>query len=255
MPAGFVNDNQSRAVWADLLRFLCTRRSLTLLAMVAVMAGILGPFGTYSDFSLIERQIYWAFIVLVTVPVGHLALAITGRYLGFADWPAPVHIMAVSAIAAAPVSICVLLLGLGFGFSVNLGAGAELYVQSAAIIFFVCCLFAVAEAKDAQRGDPELLARLPGAKRGRLIRLAAQDHYVEVVTTCGTTLLAMRFRDAMAEAGAEPGVQIHRSHWVALRAVSGCKKGSGRARLALIDGSELPIGRTFRAGLKARGVL
>jgi len=92
------------------------------------------------------------------------------------------------------------------------------------------------------------------ARRGRLIRLAAQDHYVEVVTARGRTLVAMRFRDAMAEAAPEPGLQVHRSHWVALNAVAGRCRDGERSGILLSDESVVPIGRTFRSAVRQMGL-
>src|SRR5690606_17132350 len=66
---------------------------------------------------------------------------------------------------------------------------------------------------------PAVLNRLPHHLRGRLIYMSMQDHYVDVHTDRGNALVLMRLGDAIAETGATPGLQIHRSHWVALDAV------------------------------------
>ena len=53
------------------------------------------------------------------------------------------------------------------------------------------------------------MARIPVETRGPLIALSVQDHYVEV-RTARNTLLLMRLSDAMQEARAADGLQIHR---------------------------------------------
>ena len=42
-----------------------------------------------------------------------------------------------------------------------------------------------------------------------------EDHYVRVFTDAGESLILLRLSDAMAEVRDVPGLQIHRSHWVA----------------------------------------
>ena len=55
---------------------------------------------------------------------------------------------------------------------------------------------------------------LAGGAPGRLRYLKAEDHYVRVVTSNGENMLRMRFRDAIARAGVENGVRVHRSYWI-----------------------------------------
>ena len=95
---------------------------------------------------------------------------------------------------------------------------------------------------------PALLDRLPVEKRGILIRLEVQDHYVLVVTSRGTQLLLMRLGDAIVEAG--PGQQVHRSHWVAEHEDNTLIRANGKnVRLCVraANGFEVPVSRTFAA--------
>ena len=102
---------------------------------------------------------------------------------------------------------------------------------------------------------PALLDRLPVDKRGPLIRLEVQDHYVLVVTARGTELLLMRLGDAIAETGGNNGQQIHRSHWVADAGVQSLIREGGRnPRLTVqtTDGQALPVSRSQMADVRAR---
>ena len=60
---------------------------------------------------------------------------------------------------------------------------------------------------------------MPLPQRGGLLALSVEDHYVDIVTDKGKTLVLMRLADAMKETGSVAGLQIHRSHWVARGAV------------------------------------
>ena len=81
-----------------------------------------------------------------------------------------------------------------------------------------------------------------------------QDHYVEVHTAAGTEMLLLRFRDALREVEDVNGLRVHRSHWVARAAIVGVERGrGGRVALRLVNGSRIPVSRSFAPALKAQG--
>ena len=96
-----------------------------------------------------------------------------------------------------------------------------------------------------------LLRHLPAAARGALIRVEAQDHYLNVVTDAGSALVLMRFGDAVAELSEVAGARVHRSHWVARAGVRGLLRKEGRQFLLTHDGAEVPVSRANRAALQA----
>ena len=98
-----------------------------------------------------------------------------------------------------------------------------------------------------------LLARLPVHKRGELHHLRMQDHYVEVHTDRGMEMVLLRFRDALREVEEVDGLQVHRSHWVARAAVERVERRDGRVTLLLVNGSTVPVSRSFAPALRARG--
>ncbi len=104
-------------------------------------------------------------------------------------------------------------------------------------------------------GPPAILARLLLEKRGALIALSAEDHYVRVITTAGTELVLMRLADAMAEVGQTQGLQVHQSHWVALDQFVKVIRIGDRGELTLSDSSTLPISRGFMPAVRAAGLL
>ena len=69
-----------------------------------------------------------------------------------------------------------------------------------------------------------LINELPMAKRGQLICLQMDDHYLNVMTDKGEHLLLMRFKDALSKLEHYDGFQTHRSWWVAKEAVVDTKK-------------------------------
>jgi hypothetical protein len=112
-----------------------------------------------------------------------------------------------------------------------------------------------AEATVSVAPAPRLLRRLPDGAEGPILRLSADDHFVEVCFADACLNLRMRFADAIAEMDGVPGECSHRSHWVAFAAVSDVKRTAGRISLILSNGDEVPVSRTYRPRWEAAGIL
>ncbi|MEO8759011.1 MAG: LytTR family transcriptional regulator DNA-binding domain-containing protein [Devosia sp.] len=99
-----------------------------------------------------------------------------------------------------------------------------------------------------------ILERVQLPQRGKLLALVVEDHYVDIVTERGKTLVLMRLTDAMKETGSVTGLQIHRSHWVASAAVVKTHRAGGKLSLELSNGMRLPVSRGFLPAVKAAGL-
>ena len=253
MPDSCVNDPLAIHLKREIAVLFGSARNVSLLVLVAFLAGLAGPFGTYESLEPLARHLYWVLVVIGSAAAGHIAGTSTEYLLQRLGWSPLPRLAMAALVAACAVFIVVVAVLLGFGFEPGAGDLLLLYAQCAAVVGGVTFLLYGTGAHDARPEAPvvpKLLARLPHAKRGRLMRLAAQDHYVDVVTTNGRTLVPMRFGQAIAESAPEPGMQVHRSHWVALHAVSGRCRKNDRSGLRLSDGSFVPIGRKFRAAAR-----
>lgn len=67
-------------------------------------------------------------------------------------------------------------------------------------------------------------------------------------------MILCRMEDAARELDGL-GLRVHRSWWVAADAVEGSDREGQRTLLRLTDGRRVPVGRSFRADLKAAGWL
>ena len=72
------------------------------------------------------------------------------------------------------------------------------------------------------------LDRLPPELGRDLVCLKMADHYVEVFTTSGSTLILIRFADVVAELEDAGGLRVHRSYWVVRDHVTGVTRRNGR---------------------------
>jgi DNA-binding LytR/AlgR family response regulator len=62
----------------------------------------------------------------------------------------------------------------------------------------------------------------------------------------------MRMRDAVAELDGVPGLQVHRSWWVAGEAVERVEKEGERMRLRLVNGMTVPVARSQAGAVRAQ---
>lgn len=97
----------------------------------------------------------------------------------------------------------------------------------------------------------ELINELPLEKRGRLICLQMDDHYLNIVTDKGQHLLLIRFKDALLKLENYDGFQTHRSWWVSREAVAASKKEGRKLILIMENGLEVPVSQTYLANAKA----
>lgn len=63
---------------------------------------------------------------------------------------------------------------------------------------------------------------------GALVSVSVEDHYLDIVTEDGSNRILKRMADALAELEGHPGLQIHRSHWVSLDAITDLEQTAAR---------------------------
>ena len=93
------------------------------------------------------------------------------------------------------------------------------------------------------------MERIPAARRGQLVAISAELHYLRVYTTLGSTLILQGFGEALSQLGPDVGLQIHRSHWIDPSFVQGLLRDGTKMEVSLITGLVLPIARSRRAAV------
>ncbi len=88
------------------------------------------------------------------------------------------------------------------------------------------------------------LQRLPAELGRDIVYLKMSDHYVEVFTTAGHTVMLMRLADAVMELEGL-GMRVHRSYWVASAHVERLARRGRRRFLRLAGGHDVPVSRTY----------
>lgn len=258
----------------EMQRILSSSRLWLVFSIVVVLFAVTGPFGTFDRLPFHARLGYWlsihalAFLTAIfcslffnllltdrlasvaariiigaafaALPIGFIAMALTALFLG-ADISVATY--GANLVNSVPVSIAVSLI---VHFALD-GTDADPQPETAAS--------SAREPEAVETGvqglRPKLLDRIPLAKRGMLIRLEVEDHYVRAVTDKGSEMLLMRLADAIAEAG--DGRRTHRSHWVSnagARALEREAGKNGRLFLHCIDGARLPVSRSHAAAVQ-----
>jgi len=244
--------------WRDQFRHPVT---LVLLAAVTATLAIVAPYGTAEALRPLPRLGYWAVMVPTTYAAGSLVVTVCTAKLP--PWPFLVR-MGLAGSAAGLV-VATVVLGVNGALLAYLPDTAALpgFILSIAGVALVVTLAIGAVLRQqashrpepSRRAPPTILQRLPLEKRGALLALSVEDHYVRVLTTKGTEMVLMRLSDAIKETGDLPGAQVHRSHWVAYGAVTAARKDGDRAILTLTSGVEIPVSRANLAKVKEAGLL
>jgi len=237
-------------------------RVLVGMASVSLILGLSGPFNTLVEFGLAQRMVYWLAMVVLTYGAGQaaatLTLTLAGSRLG-ATW---LRVLVTGLVAGVPVTLVVLgvnAIAYGARLTINpFELWADCTVISLAVVATSIVLVRGSPSQPAAEpvaAPPPILERVPHPQRGRLSHMSMQDHYVEIVTDKGKVLVLMRLSDAIKETTGVAGLQIHRSHWVALEAIKRVERGDGKAVVHMQTGARLPLSRSYFAAAKEAGLL
>lgn len=225
-------------------------KRLSVLCLAVVLCTLSGPFRTIGVLDVIPRFAYWSFIVVPTYAFGVMA---HGAVLGD-QRPISRHRRVIAAgLTAFGVAGYISLVNIAalpnyptdsMGRAATFGVAFVI----AALVSFAISLFMAPNnsATEPMSDHPALLDRLVHDKRGPLISLHAEDHYVRVETTKGSELILIRLADAIELTLPTPGTRIHRSHWVVNAQVKDYTKGSDAWSVIMSNGQSVPISRGYR---------
>lgn len=248
---------------------------VVLLGLGAVF-GWLGPYGTFQDLSVVSRFVYW----MIAFPVVGVGAALAMRTIAHseptASWPAPVQAIFGAVIVGVPSTFVVIALETIFRHAPVISAVnlLRIYASVTVVLITIGIPWAIIRSRRArevaepeaeqaapapsvlptQTGSP-FLRRIP-SKLGRdLLSIATEDHYLRVTTEIGHDLILFRLSDAVAELDPALGQQVHRSFWVARRAVTKVERDESRTWLVLSNGAKVPVSQTYLPALRQAGWL
>ncbi len=241
--------------------------ALSAMAAVVLVLGVSGPFGTQERLNLAERLVYWLVVVISSTSVCFSTIYLVNQLLK-PRIASPNLRIGIGAVLAGTLvtGLMALIDTIALGKTV-VDYLPQLWLNCVVITLAVSLIGVQLRRKTAPAAatappvsalrptPPPILERVPLPQRGALWALVVEDHYVEVLTERGKTLVLLRLSDAIRETAGVPGVQIHRSHWVALAAVSRVVRSDGKVFAELPNGLRLPVSRGFADAAKAAGIV
>ncbi|NGM49084.1 LytTR family transcriptional regulator [Caulobacter sp. 602-2] len=231
---------------------------LSVATAVGVFLGVVGPFGSYFNGSVLVRAFYWTGCFWAGIVI--FGLSIRLAIAGAERLKVPAWVMVGGAI----------LVGCGLQTAIVAPLATSLwpflkrlspldwYGQCLAISAPIAAGFTWLRARlQAARVVPVIAgpAAEPSLVSSSVLYLKMEDHYVRVCTQTGSRLEAGPLARVLAGLSGLDGLQVHRSWWVARRAVVGVERDGRNLRLRLVDGEAAPIARASVARLRAAGWL
>ena len=250
-------------------------RFLSVIWVIASLAlAVMGPFGTFERFGFLERLLNWAFAIGMSILVGLVVNRAVQMLLGrgrkrflydLVAVPAMValyspalylHIrlyalaemdLSLTFIATNVLVVCLVLIGLREALGMYVDVLVRGHTGKAPLD-----QAATADESPAARAEAKLLARLPEHLRGQVLHISADNHHIAVRTERGVGSILLRMSDAVREVQGEPGLQVHRSHWVADQAVVAIRRDGHRLLVRMRCGTEIPVSRSQAAAVTLR---
>ncbi len=230
---------------------------LTALIGAAAILTLAAPFDTGTAMRALPRFAYWAVIVIASYSIGYWAnmLAETAPFAG-----SRLKRILISALVTSlgVTALIYLLNGLALDYWPTGTEAAILALNIAVISSIITVIFQIAEQQNAPPAPVQttipLLDRLPLNKRGPLVSISVEDHYVRIRTTKAEEMILMRLTDAIRETG-ETGLHVHRSHWIATAQVTAATRKGDGALLTMTHGPDIPVSRANVAKIKEAGLL
>lgn len=236
-------------------------------------AGAIGPYGTYESMSSGPRYVFWISIVTLgwtqMLFISYGTRAVLARS-GLPGWGV---LLAAAAVGSVPILFEVRwMAGFIMGDEVRHGPLWLGYIQVLFItVIFSLLQWVVIERRSLATGLPletgkapqapqtQALAkilrlnRMPDGLEGSILCLEMEDHYVRVHTEQGSGLVLHRLSDAIRELEGGDGMQVHRSWWVAKKAVERFETENRQHFLFISNGLRVPVSRNRLAAVRKAG--
>jgi len=249
----------------ELQVFLRSPRFWATFGAVVLIFWVTGPYGTGERLAAIPRLGFWLVLHAVAWGIAVSAIVLVNTLLRDRI-PSPAGRMATGTLlAGVPIGLATEAISLAtFGGTPTPSVITESIATGLLLSALFCGLtYLTMSSKQAEallpaapvaqeRAEVPLLRRLKPENRGPILHMTVADHYTEVTTSRGRELILLRFSDAVGEIGDTPGLQVHRSHFVADAHVERLLRSDGRLAVVLKDGSEVPVSRSRTEAVRAR---
>lgn len=235
---------------------------LAVVTVIGLFLAVLGPFGSFFNGPVQQRIPYWVGMAWCGALVYGTAVRVVAaqRWSRTRGWLALAAVVLISTGPFAMFSFWVAssiwpVLKTAPGLSPVVWYGEGLLTAAPQVALF----YALHQRRRARRakavGGATAPAALLGVRSSDVLCLSMEDHYVRVHTATGSNLVLATLAQGIAALAGAPGLQVHRSWWVAEKAVAAAVVEGRNVRLRLTNGVLAPVARTSVAAVRAAGWL
>ena len=254
----FVKDSSTQLALLEMWQLIGTPKKLGGMTLASVLATIMQPFGLRVPGTIGLTLIYWLLIIGVTFPMGFVISNFCASR-SHRPWRSALSAAVAMAIAVTLVVYAMNTVFLGWG-PLEAERLGRVFVSGGPVAVTLLVHMVLAPGSEGldQSQSPKttrLMERLPEGTRGPTQYLAAEDHYTRVTTSQGSSLVLLRFSDALQDVVPTSGLQVHRSHWLSYDAIDKAERRGDAAQLILTNGSSVPVSRGHMPKLRAKGIL
>jgi hypothetical protein len=233
-----------------------------------VAFGVAGPFGSYFSGAAVARIAYWTGLFWTGTVVLGITVGPAIRLSGGGSFPLPFVAGAATLAGCVPLALAVATFSRAvWGAEVARLTALDWYAQ---VLFVSSPLVAgvlwfetrgrvrpqsaqpAAEPERPAASNHELLS---AERREQVICLQMEDHYVRVHTAARSELLLLPMHQAISLLSDLDGRRVHRSWWVARKAVKRVHHEGRAVQLVLTSGMRVPVSRNRVAELRTAGWL
>lgn len=257
----FAIDTATQFALRELQRLIKNPQFWMGLAAVVLVLAIIGPFTTFENLNFSARLVFWGLTATTCYFVGFTVSVFVAQMALQAGASEMLSRLIGGAISGLPITIVVWVINKylygftmegSFSFLTLMFSCTIIAIAIAMIVYLVTNTHRTDEANDlVETKSIAFLRRLPAELGPDILCIEAQDHYVNVTTSRGSTLVLIRLSDAIAELKGIEGLRVHRSWWVAKGAIVKTTRQNGRLMVELNNNRTLPISRTYAENVKA----
>jgi len=234
-------------------------RAMSFAAVMGVLLGVLGPYGSYLNGGVVPRTLYWIGMVLLGTAMTGVLVPLLFRLAAQIGLPRLFSLVVAILAASVPVSIVsAIICRAVWGAIVYRLTWIDWYSQAALTSAIIIGLWVLLQlALDARRkmegATPAQPAPRMAEPSGPVLCLQMEDHYVRIHRPSGSSLELLPLHDAIGRFGGADGLQVHRSWWVSAQAVAGAERDARNWRLRLTNGLTVPVARNRVTEARTRG--
>jgi hypothetical protein len=231
---------------------------------IGLIVGYLGPFGSY-EMPLLSRLIYW----VILIGAGHFIYSQSDK---FCKWYFDKKHFNTILTFILSTLIGAIFLTFFVEFVTHFFMNNQLTFPQNFILFYPkvfvlsLTLNVISYLLDQAKSQSSLtqnetmktnnfIKRLPLKLGNDLICFSMEDHYLQVYTEKGNHMMLLRMKDALVELKDYKGLQVHRSWWVAIDAVTDVKKQARKTILVMKNNIEVPVSQKYLTIIKEAGLV